>query len=148
MPKWPTLSVPFASARTNPPSHYRGHCLHGQCHVEKLVAGPRGGKWVPLPVYGGELIQHRQPLAWGKSTGDGPYRLAMSILVDLTGDEQLALALHRPFRLTFLWGYSARWRSTSAVYERWILRLATKYGVHSVAPRAHRPASQAEVQTA
>jgi len=62
---------------------------------------------LPLPL---EIRNHRPPgFAWGYG-GGGPAQLALALLLDATGDAELALRHYPIFKRCFVAGWKSEWR--------------------------------------
>lgn len=110
-------------------THYRGRRDDDNvCYLEKLVAG----SWLAVPDRS-DVKRHGQPFEWGRSTGDGASRTALALLCDLTGDDELALAIAPIFRRRVLTGFTRQWQTSATKLMRDVNELKRKAGVHNQA---------------
>jgi hypothetical protein len=56
---------------------------------------------------------------WGYG-GSGPAQLALAILLDVTGDEKLAVEHHQAFKWAFVSGWGDRWEISSEQILEWL----------------------------
>jgi hypothetical protein len=52
--------------------------------------------------------------------GSGPSQLALAILLDVTGDERLAVQHHQAFKWAFVAGWGERWEISSEQILEWL----------------------------
>jgi len=74
-----------------------------------LMPGPSQKVWNHSP----------DGFSWGYS-GSGPAQLALAILLDVTGDEELASRHHQTFKFKFVAGWGDRWEITSTQVLDWL----------------------------
>lgn len=75
---------------------------------------------VLMPGPSQKLYNHSPTgFSWGYC-GSGPAQLALAILLDVTGDEELALRHHQPFKDKYVAGWKDDWEITSAQVLDWI----------------------------
>jgi len=56
---------------------------------------------------------------WGYG-GSGPAQLALALLLDVTGDEQLSVRMHQQFKRAFVAGWGDRWEMTADGIRGWV----------------------------
>lgn len=56
---------------------------------------------------------------WGYG-GSGPAQLALALLADATGDDQLAIRLHQPFKWQFVAAFGSSWSLTQNEILAWV----------------------------
>lgn len=52
--------------------------------------------------------------------GSGPAQLALALLLDVTGDKDLALRLYQPFKREIIARLGTPWRMTTESVQRWL----------------------------
>ena len=64
---------------------------------------------------------------WGYG-GSGPAQLALALLYDVTGEEELSVRLHQHFKAEFVAGWGDIWEITDIDIQRWVdSQLATYF---------------------
>lgn len=81
-----------------------------RCTVE--VDGKPLDPRLDLKVYSAEGFE------WGY-WGDTPAQLALALLADATGDDELATELHQRFKVRVVAGLGGEWRLTEAMIVAW-----------------------------
>jgi len=66
-----------------------------------------------------ELYDHSMGFSWGYS-GSGPAQLALAILLDVTGNKEIALQFHQEFKECFVAGWGKNWRINAAQVRAWV----------------------------
>jgi hypothetical protein len=56
---------------------------------------------------------------WGYG-GSGPAQLALALLYDVTGDQELSIKEHQHFKRTFVAGWGDEWQITTEEIEAWL----------------------------
>lgn len=81
-----------------------------------LMPGPSQKIWNHSPT----------GFSWGYG-GSGPAQLALAILLDVTGDEQLAVNYHQDFKWQFVAAWKENWEITSEQVLEWLkIKAVTK----------------------
>ena len=57
--------------------------------------------------------------------GSGPAQLALAILLDHTGDKEIAVAMHQRFKFAFVARWGDYWRITSEEIDAWLAHEST-----------------------
>jgi len=66
-----------------------------------------------------KLYNHSSEFSWSYS-GSGPAQLALALLLDATGDEQLALSLHQQFKDKVVAGWGDTWSISDEKILAWV----------------------------
>jgi len=83
--------------------------LNGEIKVDNLYPGPSQ-----------ELYNHSPDgFEWGYS-GSGPAQLALALILDATGNKELALVYHQQFKESFVAGWGARWQLIARQIRIWV----------------------------
>lgn len=116
---------------------YRGVRHHGgDCEVwvdEPSTATPfrpAAKTSRPLPLHLGLRNHSPTGFAWGYS-GSGPAQLALAILTDATGEQELALRHYQDFKARFVAGWSESWRITQTEIHSFIAAQENPAGCRS-----------------
>jgi hypothetical protein len=83
----------------------------------------------PLSPKLSQLIRNHSPdgFNWGYA-GSGPAQLALAILLDVTGDADLAAGHFQAFKRQFVGGWGERWEVTEAQVREWLAAEPTRNG--------------------
>lgn len=97
--------------------------------MSKLYVGERSAKGLAVVTVNGELlslkrsqkIRNHSPdgFEWGYS-GSGPAQLALAILLDVTGDAELAQEHYQTFKRQFVANWEDEWRITDREVREWL----------------------------
>ena len=117
----PSFTLPPSTGKT-----YRGERhADGSCEVqaEEIVAGSstagRRKQSRPLPLHLGVRNHSPTGFAWGYG-GSGPAQLALALLIDATGDQDLALRHHQDFKWRYVGGWGTSWSISQAEIRQFI----------------------------
>ena len=116
-----TLRVPVNSVYHGV-RHSDGRCevrVHGHSSISATRNGETESR--PLPFYLDVCNHSPTGFAWGYC-GSGPAQLALAILVDATGDKELALRHYQDFKFQFVSGWGDSWRLTAEQVRSFISR--------------------------
>jgi len=95
---------------------YRGRNGHT---VERLV----GGDWEPLPLQPSLDVNNHSPtgFSWGY-WGSGPAQLALALILDATGDKDLAQHKHQAFKMAAVaeWPIDGEWEIQTVEILAWL----------------------------
>lgn len=96
-------------------TQYNGH-RHSR--VGNQLVTKDGGILDPHPS---QRIWNHSPtgFSWGYR-GSGPAQLALALLYDVTGDEELSGRLHQQFKEEFVAGWGDIWGMTDIDIQRWV----------------------------
>jgi len=77
--------------------------------------------WEPLYPEPSQKLWNHSPTGfnWGYS-GSGPAQLALAILLDVTGDADLAVSLHQDFKAAKVAGWGEEWEISAEEVMRWV----------------------------
>lgn len=75
----------------------------------------------PLSPAPSQKLWNHSPdgFAWAYQ-GSGPAQLALALLLDVTGDKDLALRLHQTFKREVIARLGTPWRMTTESIQRWL----------------------------
>ncbi|VTR95256.1 Marine sediment metagenome DNA, contig: S06H3_S04230 (Fragment) OS=marine sediment metagenome GN=S06H3_31646 PE=4 SV=1 [Gemmata massiliana] len=75
----------------------------------------------PLPLLPSLKLRNHSPtgFAWGYG-GSGPAQLSLALLLDVTGDEGLALRAYQWFKWAVVIKWQERWEITAGDVVRWL----------------------------
>jgi len=88
--------------------------LAGRVNVDSLDPAPSQKVW-----------SHSGGFEWGYE-GSGPAQLALALLLDATGDRDMAVKYHQDFKRNFVAGWKASWQVNAGQIRRWV-ELRRKY---------------------
>lgn len=93
---------------------YRGtRSIHGRVSV--TVNG------APLPPARSWAVRNHSPDGFNWSySGSGPAQLALALLLDATGDPELAQGHYQDFKRQFVAGWGDAWEVTDAEIREWL----------------------------
>lgn len=87
-------------------------------HTNNFVSRPDGSQLTPAASL--ELANHSPTgFSWGYA-GSGPAQLALAILLDHTGDPEVALSLYQTFKVQHVALWGQQWTFPVHSLERWI----------------------------
>ena len=104
---------------------YRGERIGGIASVTfRDDTGPfsAGSPW-PLSPLASQAIRNHSPdgFEWGYG-GSGPAQLALALLLDATGDADLAERHYQDFKRAAVAGWEDDWKVTEAEIQDWLMR--------------------------
>jgi len=72
------------------------------------------------PAPSQEIYNHSPDgFSWGYR-GSGPAQLALALLLDATGNKDLALGYHQEFKEDFIAGFGETWQLDAGQIQRWV----------------------------
>jgi len=71
------------------------------------------------PATSRELRDHSTDFEWGYP-GSGPAQLALALIYDATGDRELSLHYHQPFKEAFVQRWGNSWQIHASEIIRWV----------------------------
>jgi len=85
------------------------------------------GKTRPLRLKPSLGVYNHSPngFNWGYE-GSGPAQTALAILLDVTGDENIAVIFHQQFKREFVARWGAYWVITEGEIETWLSKQSVK----------------------
>jgi hypothetical protein len=94
---------------------YRGYRYQA---AGPLVATKDGSVLSPEPS---QKVWNHSPdgFQWGYG-GSGPSQLALALLLDATGNSDLAVRLHQDFKRDFVCGWGEKWEITTEEINVWV----------------------------
>jgi hypothetical protein len=91
----------------------------GRRDTEKNVGVTKDGS-ILSPEESLKIVNHSPTGFEFGYQGSGPAQLALAILLDVTGDERLAVKRHQNFKWQFVAKWSDRWEITSEEVLTWL----------------------------
>lgn len=112
--------------KTHPETRYLGikvsACGHQPVYKQLL---PDGQRTELSPAASQKLYNHSPTgFQWGYG-GSGPAQLAMALLLDVTGNPELALAHYQDFKWHYVTSWGEEWSITSREILGWLSRMGT-----------------------
>lgn len=102
---------------------------HGNCSgYDRQVVVVESGQSVDLsPEPSQEIINHSPDgFNWGYG-GSGPAQLALGLLLDVTGDRQIASQYYQLFKADAVAHFGEEWEITEVAIRRWLLDNGVKF---------------------
>ena len=97
---------------------FRGKTIAGACHVFRIDEAAAVKELDPKPSL---KVWNHSPdgFQWGYS-GSGPAQLALALLLDVTGDSDLASSKHQTFKRDFVAGWGNEWQISADEIRDWL----------------------------
>ena len=122
----PRSALPFLTLSPSAEKTYRG-VRHGdgscEVRVEEILTGSssaeRRKRSRPLPLHLKARNHSPTGFGWGYG-GSGPAQLALALLIDATGDPDLALQHHQDFKWRFVGGWGESWSISQAQIREFV----------------------------
>jgi hypothetical protein len=103
-------------------------------HVfRREICNGKGASLEELDPSPGQMLYNHSPdgFEWGYG-GSGPAQLALSLLLDATGDKDIALAYYQQFKVRFVVGWGESWGINAEQVRNWAYLRQFHEGVANV----------------
>jgi len=105
---------------------YQGHRKTAGNTASGVVVTKDGQYFSPIPS---QVVNNHSPDGFNWSyCGSGPAQLALGLLLDITGDPDVAQRYHQPFKWNFVAGFADTWRITGDEVRQWLHKEGANIG--------------------
>ncbi len=100
---------------------YRGEVENQGMGGQEIIVTSTSTRPTPLDLAASQAVYNHSPdgFNWGYS-GSGPAQTALAILLDVTGDPELAMRLHQAFKFQVVAGWGEQWEIGEEQVRAWI----------------------------